>query len=133
MLKFSRPYFFSAVLIFGIEVLIALFAHDRIIRPYIGDLLVVVLIYCFIKSFLDLPVFKAALFVLLFSYSIEMLQYFNLVTKLGLQDSKIARIVIGTSFEWLDLLAYTVGIGLVVCVEKIRKGGSLLCQPTTSK
>ncbi len=120
MLKFSRPYFFSAVLIFGIEVLIALFAHDRIIRPYIGDLLVVVLIYCFVKSFLDISVFKAALFVLLFSYSIEMLQYFNLVTKLGLQDSKIARIVIGTSFEWMDLLAYTVGIGLVVYLEKIR-------------
>lgn len=122
MLKFSRSYFFSAVLIFGIEVLIALFAHDRVIRPYIGDLLVVVLIYCFIKSFLDIPVLKAALFVLLFSYAIEILQYFNLVERLGLQHSKIASTVIGTSFAWLDLMAYTVGIGLVMYLEKIRKG-----------
>ncbi len=120
MLKFSRLYFFSAVILFGIEVLIALFVHDRIIRPYIGDLLVVVLIYCFIKSFLDIPVFKAALFVLLFSYVIEILQYFNLVEKLGLQHSKIASTVIGTSFAWLDLLAYTAGIALVVFIEKVR-------------
>jgi uncharacterized membrane protein YfcA len=60
LVKFNKTYFALAMLIFGIEILIAKFAHDQIIRPYIGDLLVVILIYCFVKSFLDTPVFKTA-------------------------------------------------------------------------
>lgn len=108
-----------AVLIFCTEILIARFAHDRIIRPYIGDSLVVILIYCFIKSFFDTPVLKTALGVLLFAYMVEILQSFDIITKLGLQHIGWARIVIGTSFAWIDLVAYTAGIALVICIEKI--------------
>ncbi|UPT70718.1 MAG: DUF2809 domain-containing protein [Flavobacterium sp. JAD_PAG50586_2] len=102
------------------EVLIALFVHDTIIRPYVGDLLVVILIYCFIKSFLDVRVFPAAIFVLLFSFGVELLQYFTIVEKLGLQNSKVASTIIGTSFEWIDILAYLVGIIIVLVIEKAR-------------
>ncbi len=118
MVKFNKTYFALAILIFGVEILIAKFAHDQIIRPYIGDLLVVILIYCVVKSFLDTPINKTALYVLLFSYIIEVLQYFHLVKLLGLQDNKIASILIGTSFAWMDLLAYTLGIALVLIFEK---------------
>jgi hypothetical protein len=48
---------------------------------------------------------------------IETLQYFHIVDVLGLQDSKIARIVIGTGFSWMDMLMYTAGILLVWLVE----------------
>lgn len=119
MLKFNRKYFWAAMLLLGIEILIARFMHDRIIRPYVGDLLVVILIYCFVKSFFRTPVVPTAFAVLLFCYLIEILQYFQIVNVLGLQDSKIARIVIGTSFEWMDLLAYTLGVGVVIFWEKV--------------
>ncbi|MBT7828499.1 MAG: DUF2809 domain-containing protein [Bacteroidetes bacterium] len=118
MITFNKKYFGLAVLIFLVEIAIALFVHDNFIRPYIGDLLVVVLIYCFIKSFLKLPVLTVALFVLIFSFSIEILQFLNIVEKLGLENSKTAKIVIGTSFNWLDLLAYLIGIGFVLITEK---------------
>jgi Protein of unknown function (DUF2809) len=118
LLKFNRLYFLLAILLFGIEILIAKFAHDQIIRPYIGDLLVVILIYCFVKSFMDTRVIPTALSVLIFSYSIEVLQYFHVVNRLGLQNSKMARTIIGTSFEWIDLIAYTLGIALVLYFEK---------------
>ena len=118
LLKFNRLYFILSVLLFGIEILIAKFAHDQFIRPYVGDLLVVILIYCFIKSFLNTPVLITALFVLLFAYTVEILQYFHIVERLGLQKSKFARIIIGTSFEWIDLIAYTLGIALVLYFEK---------------
>ena len=118
MLTFNKKYFGLTFLIFAIEVLIALFVHDTIIRPYIGDVLVVILIYCFIKSFLKLPVLTVALFVLLFSFSVEFLQYLNIVEKLGLQNSKIARTVIGTSFAWIDLGCYIAGIIIVLIAEK---------------
>lgn len=121
-LKFKINYFLVTILIFGIEILIALFAHDRMIRPYIGDLLVVILLYCFVKSFADTPVFATAISVLLFSYMVEILQYFKIINILGLQDCAIARIVMGTSFEWIDLIAYTAGIALVFLAEKIVDG-----------
>jgi Protein of unknown function (DUF2809) len=119
LLKFNRVYFILSVLLFGIEILIAKFAHDQFIRPYVGDLLVVILIYCFIKSFLNTPVLITALSVLLFSYTVEILQYFHTVERLGLQKSKFARIIIGTSFEWIDIVAYNLGIIFVLCFEKI--------------
>ncbi len=120
-LTFSPRYFRATLFLLLIEVLIALYAHDRIIRPYIGDLIVVILIYCFVKSFLNTPVWPTAIGVLIFSYTIEVLQYFDLVHLLGLQDSEIARIVIGTSFAWADLLAYTVGIIILLFFERKLK------------
>jgi hypothetical protein len=108
------------VLIFSIEVLIAMFLHDGIIRPYIGDLLVVMLIYCFVRSFFKLSVLNAAIGTVIFAYLVEFLQYLNLIQILGLQKSKVANLVLGNFFEWIDMLAYTLGIALVLVVEKTR-------------
>jgi len=130
MLTFKRHYFVATILLLCIEILIALFVHDRIVRPYIGDVLVVILIYCFVKSFLKISVFTAAMATLLFAYLVEIGQYFNMVTVLGLQDSKIARTVLGTSFGWVDLVAYTVGVALVLGIEKVFAQRTLLKGPT---
>jgi Protein of unknown function (DUF2809) len=119
LVKFNRSYLILSVVLFCIEILIAKFAHDQYIRPYLGDLLVVILIYYFIKSFLDTPVLPTSLSVLLFSYTLETLQYFHIVERLGLQKSKLSRIIIGTSFEWIDIVAYTLGVIVVICIEKI--------------
>jgi len=119
LLKFNKIYFVLAVLIFAIEILIAIFAHDRIIRPYVGDVLVVILIYCTVKSFIDAPVITTALSVLAFSFLIESLQYLNIVDRLGLQNSTIAATIIGTSFAWMDIFAYIIGIIIVLIFEKI--------------
>lgn len=118
MLNFNKTYFLLAVLIFFIEVCIALYVHDDFVRPYIGDVLVVILIYCAVKSFFNWPVLPVALSVLAFSFGVETLQYFNFVEIIGLEKSNLARIIIGTSFAWLDLLTYIIGIGIVLFVEK---------------
>jgi hypothetical protein len=120
MITFNKNYFALATLIFIIEVLIALFVSDSFVRPYLGDVLVVILIYCFIKSFLRLSVLSLAMGVLVLAFTIETLQYFKIVEKLGLGKSQIARTVIGTSFAWADLLAYVVGIAIVLGVEHYR-------------
>lgn len=121
MLQFQRRYFAWAVFLFLTEVLIAAFLHDKVIRPYVGDVLVVMLMYCFVKSFLDVPVVPLAISVLLFAFMIEILQYFDLANHLGLGESSIARIVLGSSFEWLDLMAYTTGVIAILYIEKRRR------------
>ena len=118
-LTFKMHYFVMTLLILIIEILIALFVDDRFVRPYLGDFLVVILVYCFLRSFLTISVLKSALTALIFSYVVETLQYLNLVGRLGLQDSKLAKTVMGSSFEWSDLLAYTLGIILVLYLEKV--------------
>jgi hypothetical protein len=120
LLKFNKHYLVLAILLFAIEVLIALFVHDQIIRPYIGDVLVVILIYCSVKAFLDTPVFNTSLAVLAFAFIIETLQYFKIVKLFGLQHSKIATTVIGTSFAWADIFCYILGVLLILLIEKIR-------------
>jgi hypothetical protein len=119
-LRFNKFYFTLTLLLFLIEVLIAVFVHDKFIRPYVGDFLVVVLLYCFVCSFVKAPVVPMAMAVLLFSYLIETLQYFNIVQRLGLGKSRLANIIIGNYFTWDDIIAYTLGIGFTILVEKMR-------------
>ena len=121
MFKFNQCYFWIAILIFITEVLIATFVNDRIIRPYGGDFLVVIMLYCLIRSFTLWPVNLTALLVLIFAYGLEVLQYFNYVDMLGLGSFPIARIVLGTTFQWGDMLAYTLGILFVMIVERKLK------------
>lgn len=115
--RFNIRYFLLTIILFVTEVLIALYVHDNFIRPYFGDTLVVLLIYCFVKSFVNTPVVKTAIAVLLFSYLIETLQYLNFISMVGLEHSAIARVVLGTSFAWIDMLAYTIGILLILLLE----------------
>lgn len=119
-MKVYRNYFVAAVVLFVIEVAIALFIDDNFVRPYVGDVLVVMLIYCVVKAFWNTPVFTTAGCVLLFAFGIELLQYFNIIKKLGLQQIKLARTVIGTSSEWFDLISYVAGIAIVLLIEKFR-------------
>lgn len=87
-----------------------MFVKDTFIRPFFGDVLVVMLLFSFVKIFSKSNSIKIAIAVLLFAYMIEILQYFNFIESLGIQDNKIARVVLGATFDWLDLGAYTLGV-----------------------
>ncbi|RYZ26092.1 MAG: DUF2809 domain-containing protein [Chitinophagaceae bacterium] len=118
MFRFHKTYFVLTLLLLFTEILIALYVNDKFVRPYVGDFLVVILLYCFARSILNWSVVFTCLAVLIFSFCVEIAQYFQLVKLLKLENNKLARTVIGSSFEWTDLLAYTLGIVLVLLVEK---------------
>lgn len=120
-MRYKSYYFVWSIILFLTELYIALYVQDDFIRPYIGDTLVVILLYSIVKSFFSVPVLTASTGVLLFSFGIEILQYFKIVEILGLQSSKIARTVIGTSFAWADLLAYSLGFIMILCCEQFFK------------
>ncbi len=118
VIRFHKTYFLLTVILLGIEFLIGIYVHDSFIRPFAGDFLVVILIYCFLLTFFNFNRTKTAIGVLLFSFLIEFLQYYHLVSILGLGKNTIARIVIGTSFSVYDLVCYFLGITTVLLVEK---------------
>lgn len=118
-LRFDLQSFLIFVLLFFVEVCIALFVNDRIIRPYGGDFLVVIMMYYFFKSFIKIKFQYLLLFVLLLAYIVELCQLFDVVGLLGLQDNKVMSTIIGTSFSWGDMIAYTLGVSLCFVVELV--------------
>lgn len=119
-MTFRLNYFLLFLLIFFAEILIALYVHDNFIRPHFGDFLVVIMIYCFLRAFLKISVLLACISTLLFAYVVEGLQYVNLIDRLGIRHYHVARIILGSQFEWLDMIAYTLGISLVLFLEKLK-------------
>jgi hypothetical protein len=126
--RFSGGYVVCTLLLAGVEIFIGARMHDRIIRPYGGDYLVVILLYCFFRSFWAVPIVVTAVSVLVFSYAVEVSQYFHLADRLGLTGPSLARTLLGTSFTWTDMLVYTLGILTVLAIEKlIRRDGREFC------
>lgn len=119
--RFDRSSFLISIVLFFVEVLIAKFVDDAFIRFYGGDILVVILIYYFVKSFVRIKPLYLALGVLFFAYMVEVGQYFKMVEVLGLQDYKVMRIVLGTSFSWGDILCYTVGGIICYLIDRKEK------------
>ena len=112
---------FAVLLI--VEIGIALYIHDTIIRPFIGDMLVVILIYCFVMALLlrVAPQVKAhfvAFGVLIFAFCIEGLQATPILEWLHLSQHHWATIVLGNTFDWRDLVAYIAGILLILILEE---------------
>ena len=120
-----KTYFLGFILLFIIEVCIALYLHDTIIRPFVGDILVVLLVYCFVMTVLLLTTTRikitiVALSVLVFAFCVEALQATELLQTLGLSENKLASVILGSTFNWLDLVAYIIGTLFIILLEKIR-------------
>ena len=103
-----------------IEVLIALFVHDAFIRPYVGDVLVVIVIYTFVRIFIPERCVFLPLFVFVFATLVEVLQLFNIVDLLGIGDNGFFRVLIGSVFDIKDVLCYAVGCLILGGYEIIK-------------
>jgi VanZ family protein len=125
MPAYRTQYLLLAMLLLLLEVIIGAHVHDRFIRPYAGDFLITIFLYCLVQSAVRRPVAPVLAAVLFFSYVIEISQHFHLVTRLGLAHSHLARLVLGSAFSWVDVLAYTLGALLVLAVEYRRAAGRL--------
>jgi len=113
-----QSWLYGAGCLLCVEVFIAAFLHDRLVRPYVGDLLAVVFLYCLVRSVITTPVRPTVAAVLLVAYGIEVLQYLHLLTYVGLAHSRLAAVVLGNHFEWGDMLAYTLGAAGILAAEQ---------------
>ena len=117
-MSINKKYIYVAILLLVIELIIAGYVRDRFIRPFFGDVLAVMLIFSFFRIFYKGKGLNLGIGVLLFAFTIETLQYINFVKIVGLENNKIATIVFGATFDWLDLLAYVVGAFFSVFLDK---------------
>ncbi len=106
-----------AILLFA-EVLIGLFVHDRFIRPYIGDVLVTILLCCLCRMVIPKGVPALPVYVFAFAALVEIAQYFEIVKLLGLEDNAFISTVAGTTFSAIDLVCYGVGCLAFRLIEK---------------
>ena len=127
-LKIRLYYAIAALILLGIEVCIALFVHDDFVRPYVGDVLVVILIHCALRVLLPEKPRLLAVYVFLFACLIEVTQYIHLLDMLGVEN-QLLRIVVGGTFDWGDIVCYGVGCAVVGVVECIRRRVAPRCYP----
>ena len=102
-------YLTATIVLLIIEVLIALYVHDDFVRPYVGDMLVVVVVYTFVRILIPEKVRLLPLWVFIFAVAVEILQWFHIVDILGLTNNRFFSVLIGGVFDVKDILCYAVG------------------------
>lgn len=103
----------------AVEVSIALFINDSFVRPYVGDMLVTLLLCCLCRIVVPGKVRLLPLFVFIFATCVEIGQYFDLVGLLGLADNRILSIALGRTFSWIDIVCYGVGCVAAFLLDQI--------------
>ena len=111
---------FAALLI--LEILIGLYVDDRFIRPYGGDILVVILLGCLYRSIRPYGSLwlSGGLFAL--ALCVETAQYFRFVDLIGLGHIPFFRVLIGTSFSWADVICYGAGCIIFFVIDRFVQG-----------
>lgn len=116
-MKFSKTYFILFIILFIIEVCIAYFLKTGFIRHTVGDFLVVIMLYCLLKSFLSIKPMQLGLIVLIIAFIVEFMQLTSFLEWFNLQDNNMAKIIFGSTFHVSDLIAYTLGIITTLIIE----------------
>ena len=101
------------------EIVIALFVNDAFVRPYVGDMLVTLLLCCLCRVIVPNNVRLLPVYVFIFAAVVEIGQYFDLVALLGLTDNRIISIALGRTFSWMDLVCYAVGCMVAFLLDQI--------------
>jgi len=119
-LKNNRLTYF--LIFFGLlatEIVIALFVNDAFVRPYVGDMLVTLLLCCLCRVIVPNNVRLLPVYVFIFAAAVEIGQYFDLVALLDLENNRILSIALGRTFSWLDIGCYAGGCAAAFLVDQI--------------
>ncbi len=121
MKKQRMKYLIAFIMVFFIELMIAIYVHDTIIRPYVGDALVVILLYCMVNVVILDKIRLLPLWIFVFATLIEFMQYLKVLQILGLENNTLLRIALGSTFDWKDIACYGVGCILLGIYSKMQR------------
>ncbi|CAA2101913.1 hypothetical protein VVAX_01491 [Variovorax paradoxus] len=109
-----------AVALFVLLVLLATVgARWGWLRSFFGDVLAVVWVYFVFKTAIGARVLPLALAALAVGCAVELGQYLASAWHLRIPNRAL-RIVLGSTADWWDVLAYTIGFASVLALEGLR-------------
>lgn len=119
-MKIRILYAVATLLLLLTEVFIALYVHDDFIRPYVGDVLVVIVIYTFIRMIIPEKCRLLPLYIFIFAAGVELLQLANITEILGVEDNQFLKTLIGSVFDIKDIVCYAAGCVILGVYEWVR-------------
>ena len=114
-------YLFLFLALFAIEVYIALYVRDKFIRPYFGDVLITLLLGCFIRIFETEKIKALPIYVFIFSVLVELAQFIDVVGILGLGDNRFLSVLVGRAFSFIDIMCYLAGCLLLYLLDFVLR------------
>ena len=113
MKKYLTPF----ILILVTEIAIAIFHFHRFVRGFLGDVLVIPLLYCFLKMVTPYDSKKILYAVLSIALTVELFQL-GFSSEILSTENRLLQTIIGTTFDFRDLVAYAFGIIPVLLIDK---------------
>ena len=108
------------ILLFVTEIAIAVFHFHQWIRYYLGDLLIIPLLYCFIRMVTKFSIKATVILVMFIAFASEISQYYKLNEHLNITN-KWLLLLIGNSFSIIDIYAYILGLIPIYLIKKYRQ------------
>ena len=119
-MKKRLPYILCFFVLLGAELIIGTFVRDTFIRPYVGDVLVSMLLCSLAKIVFPRAGRKLAASIFVFSAAVELVQLLNLPQRLGFEGSALS-VAMGSVFDWADLVCYLIGCVLFQLADTMFK------------
>lgn len=116
MIRWSWKCAFLSLMVLFVEVAIEHFFKTGFIRFFIGDFFILWLLYFAMRTILDSTKKGILIGVLSFAFFIEFLQLVELPERMG-WEGRFSNLILGSSFDPLDLLAYILGGLSVYCFD----------------
>jgi hypothetical protein len=113
----NKTFFFIVIILLLIEILIATVFKTTFLRPVFGDYLVVILMYSFLRALTPIQPLTIGIAVLLLAYLIEAGQLIDIHSIIEIPKNTMTQMTLGTAFDWLDILAYTLGVISIFIVD----------------
>lgn len=125
--KTALGYVAASILLFLTEIVIGIYGLG-IVRAYIGDVLIIMLLYCLIRIFTKALPKTLPLWMFGVGCLAEILQYFRLSDLLGFERGSLPATLIGTSASWWDIVSYAIGAVLIYAAMFLLHGLSRMPQ-----
>ena len=119
--QFDGRAFAAASFLFVLLALLAtLGAHTGWLRGFFGDVLAVVWLYYVFRAVLAGPPLPLALAAFLVGCALELMQYLVALRHWRI-PYRVLRIVLGSTADWMDVLAYALGLAIVLCLIRLGR------------
>lgn len=121
-IRLRAVYLLAAVILLGIEIIIALYFKGTFIRYYVGDVLVIPLLCCLMRVIFPEKLRLLGIYMIAVGVLTEVLQFIGIDRILGLEGT-VSGVIVGSTFDFGDIICYVIGGLLFFGAETLLKKG----------